>query len=402
MSYIADSEVPTHFHRWALITGVGAFLGRSLYLHHGHFTLYPNMYTMLIGSPGTRKSTAIKIMKQLLIKAGYLTIAADKTSKEKFLLDISTGAMEEENLEVDLWGSALATLDDAECFIMADEFNDFLGSGNMDFISLLGNLWDYSGVYSSRIKNGKSVAVNNPTVSILGGNTPVSFAAAFPPEVLGQGFFSRLLLIYGESTEKKITFPKAPPEHVTVALIEEMQRIKQYTVGEATLSPGAEKLLDKMYKLYTPMEDVRFEHYSNRRFTHLLKLTLVIAAFHRTTQVVEHHVIYANTILTRAEHQMGKALGEFGKSKNSDVSQKIMQLLDGARKPVTLQDMWIAVHNDLDSPGNLADLLRNLVAAKKIVGTQTGYLSRKDVLEDQEEADGLVDFTLLTEEERGL
>jgi hypothetical protein len=38
---------------------------------------------MFIGSAGTRKGTAIKIMKQFLLAAGYNTFAAKRTSKEK-------------------------------------------------------------------------------------------------------------------------------------------------------------------------------------------------------------------------------------------------------------------------------------------------------------------------------
>ena len=44
---------------------------------------------MLVGASGTRKSTAIKLFKKLIQQAGYDTIAADKTTKEKFILDLS-------------------------------------------------------------------------------------------------------------------------------------------------------------------------------------------------------------------------------------------------------------------------------------------------------------------------
>ncbi|MFK5283171.1 hypothetical protein ACI3PL_26730, partial [Lacticaseibacillus paracasei] len=77
----------------------------------------------------------------------------------------------------------------AESFIAADEFNNFIGLGNTDFISILGELWDYEGVYDYRLKNSKSVFIPYPTISILGGNTPTGFSQAFPPESIGQGFF---------------------------------------------------------------------------------------------------------------------------------------------------------------------------------------------------------------------
>ena len=89
LEYTHDTEVPIFFSRWAALAGIGAYLGRGLSFSHGHFNLQPNLYCMLIGQPATRKSTAVKLIKNLLIKAGYNTVAADKTTKEKFLLDFN-------------------------------------------------------------------------------------------------------------------------------------------------------------------------------------------------------------------------------------------------------------------------------------------------------------------------
>ena len=89
LEYTSGTECPVLFNRWSAIAGIGAFLGRGYSLLHGHFPINPNIYCMLMGTPGTRKSTSIKLIKNLLTKAGYETVAADKTSKEKFLVDLA-------------------------------------------------------------------------------------------------------------------------------------------------------------------------------------------------------------------------------------------------------------------------------------------------------------------------
>ncbi len=89
LEYTSETECPTFFHRWTAITTLSAWLGRQIHFNHGHFTLYPNLYTMLIGSPGTKKSSAIKIGTKLVKQAGYKTFAAKKTRQEKFLLDLA-------------------------------------------------------------------------------------------------------------------------------------------------------------------------------------------------------------------------------------------------------------------------------------------------------------------------
>ena len=401
LEYASANEVPAFFHRWSAIAGLGAFLGRDIYFQHGHFEVNPNIYCMLMGSPGTRKSTAIKLIKHILKLAGYTTLAAEKTSKEKFLLDLS-GEEDEDKapadiLETNIFGDADETKV-CECFIAADEFNDFVGNGNIEFISLLGSLWDYSGVYKNRIKTGKSISIPNPTVSILGGNTPTGFSLAFPTEVIGQGFFSRLLLVYGEPSGKQITFPKPPSIEETAELVSSLQRIKHSCKGGIGLTSTSEKLLDKIYKSWKPIGDVRFDSYSNRRFTHLLKLCIIHSAGRGGIEISEQDVIYANTVLTHTEHLMPKALGEFGKARNSDVSHKIVQVLEASAMPLPIKEIWKHVSFDLEKLSDLSDLLRNLVQAEKIQVTKIGFLPIRKVLE--EVSDGTVNYELLSPEER--
>ena len=159
--------------------------------------------------------SAIKISKKLLQIAGYDKFSAEKTTKEKFLLDLLGGTDDEGNpasvddiLDRNIFGDSHDESSISEIYFMI-RFNDFIGNGNIEFISLLGSFWDYAGVYTNRIKNGKSVKIPNPTINILGGNTPSGFSLAFPADILGQGFFSRLLLIYGEPTGKRIAITLA-------------------------------------------------------------------------------------------------------------------------------------------------------------------------------------------------
>lgn len=405
LAYTSDTESPIAFHRWSAIAGLGALLGRRYYFQHGHFTVNPNIYCMLIGNAGTRKSTAVKLMKKVLQESGYNTIAASKTTKEKFLMDLAgeTGEHDVKSAEAflddNIFGASDAR-DPREMFIMADEFNDFIGIGNVEFCSILGNLWDFEGAFDSRIKTGKSLSIWNPTISILGGNTPTGLSLAFPPEMLGQGFFSRMIFVYGEPNGRKITFPKAPDPRATAALRELLLAIQARNLGPGNLHPRAELLLDKIYRTSRPVDDVRFEAYSTRRFTHLLKLCLITSAARGSTEISERDVIYANTVLHYTEHFMPKALGEFGKAKHSDVSHKILQLLDSTDVVMKFHDIWKYVANDLEKQSDLATLLQNLTAAEKlqILPGAEGFLPRKKVLEAVDSS--VIDYTFLTEEER--
>jgi hypothetical protein len=87
--YIGPTEAPMAFHRWSCLTVLGAWIGRDRIFKFGHFNIKPNIYCMLMGNAGSRKTTAIRIAAKLVKQAGYANVSADKTTKEKFLLDLA-------------------------------------------------------------------------------------------------------------------------------------------------------------------------------------------------------------------------------------------------------------------------------------------------------------------------
>lgn len=398
---VEDTEPPLIYHRWTLITSVGAYLGRQFYFPFGDGKIFPNMYVMLIGNPGTRKSTAIKRGKKMLAQAGYDKFSAERTTKEKFLLDLEGGHDESQTQQHGASRSParsvnandiLANLDlgaegdvhdgiPREVFITADEFNEFAGAGNLDFLSTLGALWDWNdetATYKQRFKNSKSISIYQPTISILGGNTHSSFQQAFPAAAIGQGFLSRLILVHSEPSGRKITFPKVPDERILVTLGERLAAIKKKVIGPATLSAEAERAIDTIYRTWRDLDDYRLKSYSTRRFTHLLKLVLITAAMSVRTRIEEHDVLLANTILTYTENNMPKALGEYGKNRNSEASHTVMSALYEARDPLTIEDLWKLVSRDLEKRDALGDILGSLRTAGKVIFIpERGFLPKQ-------------------------
>lgn len=402
LKFTSDSEVPVCFNRWAAIAGVSIILERNVWITHGHTCIYPNQYLMLMGSAGTRKSTAIKLIKHILIGAGFSAISAERTSKEKFLSDLAGDLDDAGNgsadtiLERNLFGGDGDTGGVHPMAIMADEANDFFGSGNLEFLSILGSLWDWQGVpYQNRIKTGKSVSISDPTINIFAGNTPTGFASAFPPEILGQGFFSRLLLLYSEPNGRRIAFPRSPSKEELGDITRALQATRTYNLGELPITDSSRDLLSAIYTEDRKPGDMRFDSYFNRRFTHLLKLSLVCATVNYRKSICEASVIEANTYLSYAEALMPKALGEFGKSRNSDVTHKVLGFIE-SHDGCTLKEIIKFVGNDLEKPGDIGDILKKLSMSEKIQSVQGIFLPmRKTGLQVSK----YVDLGFLTEEE---
>lgn len=409
--YMANTEPPKIYHRWCLISSVAALLGRSVWISHGHSRIFPTVYTMLIGPSGSRKSTAIKLSRGLMEQAGYEFFAADKTSKEKFLIDLEGKEVDEDPqsngksiydklTQESLWGGDSDLTDPRECFIVADEFNEFVGSSNMEFLTTLGNMWDWDSPtpFKQRLKNSKSVSIYQPTITILGGNTQENFARAFPPEAIGQGFFSRLLIIKGKKVERKYAWPRSPTEEDRQDLVNRLRLLRAGSSrGEISITVEAKTILESVYLEWKDIDDLRFESYSTRRFTYLLKLCIITAFIRGNTTIDVGDVIAANTVLVAAEMQMPAALGEYGRSKNSDTMNKIVKLLQETDHPMTIKEIYEHVMNDLDKVTQLGELLKALAyAGKAQLVDGHGWLARQKIgaIPDY------VDWNTLTQEER--
>lgn len=413
---VAETEPPLIYHRWSLVTSLGAFLGRRFHLPFGMWRIFPNIYTMLMGNPGTRKNTAINLAKHLIAESGYAHFSANKTRLEKFLLDLEGEITDDHgNLKSKKGGNLVFEnlfggegrdntdgLDPREVFIVAPEFNTFMPRGDLDFLGDLGELWDWDdekSFWKFRLKNSKQVHIFQPTISILGGNTHAGFQEMFPPQSLGQGFLSRLILVYSEPSGRKITFPPIPSPTLRAEIVKTLIDIRQNVVGIATKDSQAEKALEMIYRSWHDLEDQRFKHYSTRRFTHLLKLCLVCAASRVSTTITLQDVVLANSLLTYTEVSMPKALGEFGKSRNAEAANKIMQALYETKKPLQFNQIWKIVSSDLNKMTELAELLNNLTQADKIQNWKgQGFLPKHSPLD---RTNLYVDYNLLKEHTDG-
>lgn len=375
MQYTSGTECTPQNNRWAMLGCVAALLGRRVHLKFGHLTIYPNMYIFLVGPPASRKTTAMGIAENLLRQAEYDAFASSRSTREKFLLDFELGfSARTGDGKIDfikLLDKPDMGKDDEviqECFIYVDEFVDFIDIRNSKFLNMLTTLYDNKASYEERLKNSKSVFLRNPTINIVAGLTPTSLSMVLPPEMIGQGYTSRLILVHSGKVTKKITFPKAPDKKLGLEISSRLREIAKMQ-GEITYHPDAMVLLDKIYQSYTPLNDGRLQHYCSRRFIHLLKMCMIFACSRLTTVITPEIVEEANTILSYTEAHMHLALGEFGDAKHAKASQAVMEVLTQATEPLTMMDIWQSVSTDIERIAQLNDILNSLKFANKILVT---------------------------------
>lgn len=399
LEFIKFTESPPLMHKWAFLSCAAAALGRDVYFKFGHLgNIYPNMYVLLTGVPATRKSSAITVAEELLSKSGFKHFGYSRSTREKFLEDFEMGFNSDFiNSEGEFDISAAIKAEGSgstghQAYICSDEFVDFLGRGNMSFIDTLTTLYDTKEKdYTDRLKNSRSIRIPKPVVNILGGITPSSFASAMPSDVAGQGFLSRLLLIFANPSSRKITIPPPPDAKIELELIRRLTHVMQIT-GEMRIGDESYKLLDEIYQNYNDLSDPRLAYYCARRLTHLIKLSMVCQALQPdcpkdSPELTTEAIIEANTYLHEAEMHMHHALGEYSDSRFAKASSKLLTFMINHKSPVGVPQIWEVVSNDLDRPAQMNELITTLVEHKKIkkveIGSSLAYFQAVQVEVDK-------------------
>ncbi len=380
MEMVEDTESPRLFHLWAGISGISACLGRRCWLPFGPMTVYPNQFITLVGTPGTRKSTAMNIMKRNLRKStgvrfapvdtagqrqGLVEAMRGKNDSEEFLDNVELAAAENSLAGLTLDEVARISnvrdgddadsdhLDEARNFVSgadkhhimvtATELSRFIGQNNFQMLDFLGTMWDGED-YEYQTKAGLTV-LRDPLINLLSCTTPTSLNVAMPPAAGGQGFLSRMILVYGSRKYKEVPTPTEPDSEIVLKVKGQFNRTYLELAGEFTESVAALAFRESIYGWKLEINDPRFGYYHERRQDHLIKLGMALCAT-RTSQTIEKEDYeLAHKILRATERGMPDALGEFGMNPLAALKQNMLEYIR-SRGTVKVEDLRAVFHRD--------------------------------------------------------
>lgn len=398
MKMVEDTESPRLFHVWAALSAVSASLGRRCYLPFGPMVIYPNQYILVVGNPGTRKSTAVGFMKKVLKDSTGIRFAPQDTSgqrqgmvtamqsrqSDKILLDgVDLAAADNSMGALTLAEISEVVIEEEEAFaheadrhhmmIVASEFSRFIGQNNIAMLEFLTTMWDGDD-YEYQLKNTLT-ELKNPLLNMIGATTPTSIALSMPPAAGGQGFLSRVILVYGARKYKSVPRPSAPDADLVLKVKNVINRSYYELDGPIQETDDARAYSESLYDYGLEISDSRFGYYNERRYTHLIKLAMSLCAARGDSRIVRDDYEEAHRILRATERGMPDALGEFGMNPLAQLKQSI---LENVRMNVVV-DMAVLqaqFHRDA-KPQDISQVVNDLqrVNQLKIIQGQSGAIS---------------------------
>jgi hypothetical protein len=339
------TEIPPQFAIWCGIAGVSAALGRRTWVDMGIFTVYPNVFVILIaGSGKCRKSTSINQIERMLrtvdpppnIVAQSLTPQALIQSLKLTQVDDATATVRET----------------CEGFVVADELATFLNRHSYDagLGSLMIPLYDCKDKYDYRTISRGTEQINNACLGMLAGTTIESIRKCLPEQAIGEGLTSRMLFIYVDTPMPPVPRPILSKEKrdIMEKNIRQLERISEMR-GPFSTTTKADELFDDEY--------IRFHHesefyekqitsgYASRRSVQVYKLSMILSASEGTSYLIEeHHVKGAISLLEQIEPQMNRVLSLIVSTPTGEGQETILTIIDkagssGASRQTIMREM---------------------------------------------------------------
>jgi len=313
--YTSATEAPEDFHFWTGVATIAGALRRCVWIDEKVFLWTPNFYIVLVGPPGVAtKSTTLDLGMRLLEAVPEIAFGPPSATWQAL-----TQTLAEAKMTVQWSDSDGEIHQSAACpiTVAAPELGTFLKIGAEGFIDVLTDLWD--GKHSTRAWTHKTkttgeVNIESPWINLLGCTTPSWIQENVRQDMIGGGFFSRVLFVYGSQKRMLIPYPSmavkaADFDRLRGTLIADLTDISQMR-GPFTFTPearewGIEWYFQHWSKIPSHMVSSRYEGYRARKQTHIHKLAMILSAAERSDRVIEpHHLIEAERFLNRAESAM--------------------------------------------------------------------------------------------------
>lgn len=382
LNYTSLSESPEVFHFWTGVSTMAAVLKRRVWIDMGEFQWIPNFYIIFVAPAGiVAKSTSIDIGMQLLSDLDFITMGPPSCTWQALGKKLEAAQEAVPLIPGDLMGD----FEYMSCVTCAvSELGTFLSFQDDKLMSVLIDLWDSKRtVFEHSTATQGSIKIKNPWLNIIAGTTPSWLKSNAPEAMIGGGFASRVVWVYGSKKRHLVAYPGLikPPEERRAqreALIHDLREMAEL-FGAIQLSPEAIILGDEWYQKHNAerpihMASERFGGYMARKQTHIHKLAIILAlSRHDELWIEKEDLEDAIQLMTAMEASMINVFESVGVAPTSRLLNEILTFIN------TYQEKQLAVSRQLLWRHCMQIMSSQEFADSVKAGIEAGYLAIKQV-----------------------
>lgn len=268
VEHTSNLDSPELFRKWAGIATLASVLEQKVWLPSGGGILYPNLYVLIVGHPGTGKTRTIRAAKAYQLEIPDFHLAPTSMTSAS-LVDCLCDAKRMIMRLPD------PPLEYNTLTISADELGAFIHKYDNEMIAVLSAFYDPDPYGQNRRGKELKIKIKKPQLNMLCGSTPSNLLQFMPEGAWDQGFTSRMIMVFSDERIVGDDFAVVT-KGMSADLIHDIKVINSQ-VGEFKVTEDYRNLVN----LWRAQDEApqpnhpKLIHYNTRRRAHLYKLSMI-------------------------------------------------------------------------------------------------------------------------------
>ena len=310
------TDAPDIFAFAAGLTAISAILQKNVFMKWTGGKLYANMYILMIMKSGGRKSTVLRVLKQILenfdMEDGSLIYPSDVTPEAFYMVAQSRPYGTFFHGEFGGWLKSLER------------------SYNKGFKEFLTDVYD--GFSQKKLIKGPNgtgqlYRIDEPAINILSASTIAWISENIKEADRQSGFMQRFTIFYAQQDKKEIALPISNnPPNSLVKELKELLSIK----GEIKLSEEAKQIYEEFYYSENESKKRQSEIYGSfhtRLFTLVIKIAMIYCVMRKDKVIGKEDMEYAIRLKSILEKYLYSVYDKLIKDKNQETLNKILNII---------------------------------------------------------------------------
>jgi hypothetical protein len=352
LEYTQYSEAPRKFHFWTAVSVIAGALRRRAWIDQGYFQWVPNFYVVFVSPPGiVSKSTTADIGMSILREVPGIKFGPNSLTWQSLTKSLGESTEGVELPDGEIYPMSAVTLVGSELGVLLD-FED------REMIDVFVDLWDgRRGVWQRQTKTQGEDKIENVYINILACTTPAWIKKNFDRYLLGGGFTSRTIFVYGAEKRHLEAYPgdrinsqNGAHTDMRLKLLQDLEQISQI-IGPFALTEDAKlwgrEWYAKHYARYrqTDPNDEGMTSFLARKQTQIHKLAIVLSASKRESRIIQKDDLeFANSVMDSVEADLPDIFGRIAERDEVADAIGLLQILT-TRKQVDRQALYRMVFN---------------------------------------------------------
>lgn len=318
------SMILPRYATWSALAALAIATSKRVWINQEHYQIFPNLYIVLVGPMGSRKSTPMeKVWKMIRTCFPAQCFGSSIASRESIIKEMSS----DDCADMYKFDGKLLELRSYALFI--DEIANFFSFNPGSMVAFLTNIYSTPRFKSSTIVRGVE-DIENPCMNLLGCTTPEYITGSLKRHLLEGGIARRIIFVNEILEVERNAFPEKTEESKLADLwcMEHLKKVR-LQVGPLSFTIEAKFFLQDWYQSQPKHGDLVMKGFWNNSdiLAQKIAILLTLAKPDFPKFISRETVQTATQILTSVEQHLPLLTAASGGNRLAVVHQRLLGLL---------------------------------------------------------------------------